>query len=171
MNDPKPWWQNAVCYQVYVRSFADGDGDGVGDLPGITSRLPYLRDLGVDALWITPFYPSPQNDHGYDVSDYRDVDPLFGSLDDADTLIATAHDLGLRVIVDIVPNHTSDEHAWFQEALAAPIAVLLWLYLVAIAVLIGAAVNAAFDEVFPQNTTTRARLELVQRLRERLPGR
>lgn len=119
MNDPKPWWQNAVCYQVYVRSFADGDGDGVGDLPGITSRLPYLRDLGVDALWITPFYPSPQNDHGYDVSDYRDVDPLFGSLDDADTLIATAHDLGLRVIVDIVPNHTSDEHAWFREAVAA----------------------------------------------------
>jgi alpha-glucosidase len=120
LNDPKnPWWRHAVCYQVYVRSFADSDGDGVGDLPGITSRLPYLRDLGVDALWITPFYTSPQKDHGYDVADYCDVDPLFGSLADADTLIARAHELDLRVIVDIVPNHTSDEHAWFQAALAA----------------------------------------------------
>ena len=121
LNDPKsqPWWREAVTYQVYVRSFADGDGDGVGDLPGITSRLPYLRDLGVDALWITPFYTSPQHDHGYDVADYRDVDPLFGTLDDADVLLSTAHDLGLKVIVDLVPNHTSSEHAWFQAALAA----------------------------------------------------
>ena len=123
LNDPitadPPWWRDAVVYQVYVRSFADSDGDGIGDLPGITSRLPYLRDLGVDALWITPFYPSPQHDHGYDVADYRDVDPLFGTLADADALIARAHDLGLRVIVDLVPNHTSDEHAWFQAALAA----------------------------------------------------
>jgi alpha-glucosidase len=119
--DPKrgPWWQDAVTYQVYVRSFADSDGDGVGDLPGITSRLPYLRDLGVDALWITPFYPSPQHDHGYDVADYRDVDPLFGDLAAADELLATAHDLGLKVIVDLVPNHTSDEHEWFRAALAA----------------------------------------------------
>jgi alpha-glucosidase len=113
------WWRDAVCYQVYVRSFADGDGDGIGDLPGITSRLPYLADLGVDALWITPFYPSPQNDHGYDVADYCDVDPLFGQLADADRLIERAHELGLRVIVDLVPNHTSDQHRWFQEALAA----------------------------------------------------
>ena len=119
-NDPTPlWWRHAVCYQVYVRSFADSNGDGVGDLPGITSRLPYLRDLGVDALWITPFYTSPQKDHGYDVADYCDVDPLHGSLADADEMIARAHELGLRMIVDIVPNHTSDQHPWFQAALAA----------------------------------------------------
>jgi alpha-glucosidase len=122
LNDPiatGPWWKDAVTYQVYVRSFADSDGDGVGDLPGITSRLPYLRDLGVDALWITPFYTSPQHDHGYDVADYCDVDPLFGDLAAADELLTTAHDLGLKVVVDLVPNHTSDEHAWFQAALAA----------------------------------------------------
>ncbi len=120
VNDPTThWWRNAVVYQVYVRSFADSDGDGIGDLPGITSRLPHLADLGVDALWITPFYTSPQHDHGYDVADYRDVDPLFGSLGDADALIARAHELDLRVVVDLVPNHTSDEHEWFQAALAA----------------------------------------------------
>ena len=120
LNDPNTqWWRDAVVYQVYVRSFADSDGDGIGDLPGITSRLPYLRDLGVDALWITPFYTSPQHDHGYDVADYCDVDPRFGSLADADTLLATAHELGLKVIVDLVPNHSSDEHEWFQAALAA----------------------------------------------------
>ena len=119
LNDQNEWWRHAVCYQVYVRSFADGDGDGVGDLPGITSRLPYLHDLGVDALWITPFYTSPQRDHGYDVADYRDVDPLFGSLADADALLERAHALGLKVIVDLVPNHTSDEHEWFRAALAA----------------------------------------------------
>src|ERR1700754_508991 len=125
-NDPNhadqtaPWWRHAVCYQVYVRSFADSDGDGVGDLPGITSRLPYLRDLGVDALWVTPFYTSPQNDHGYDVADHCDVDPLFGTLADADQLVASAHELGLRVIVDLVPNHTSSEHPWFKAALASP---------------------------------------------------
>lgn len=120
LNDPTThWWRNAVVYQVYVRSFADSDGDGIGDLPGITSRLPHLAELGVDALWITPFYTSPQHDHGYDVADYTDVDPLFGTLSDADELIARAHELGLRVVVDIVPNHTSDQHAWFQAALAA----------------------------------------------------
>src|SRR5688572_17054377 len=98
LNDPSaaPWWRDAVVYQVYVRSFADSDGDGLGDLPGITSRLPYLRDLGVDALWITPFYPSPQHDAGYDVSDYVDVDPRFGSLADAEALLEKAHALASR---------------------------------------------------------------------------
>jgi len=115
----QPWWRHAVTYQVYVRSFADSNGDGIGDLPGITARLPHLRDLGVDALWITPFYTSPQHDHGYDVADYTDVDPLFGTLRDADELIARAHELGLHLIVDLVPNHTSSEHEWFRAALAA----------------------------------------------------
>ena len=112
-----PWWKHSVCYQVYARSFADSDGDGVGDLTGIEQRLPYLADLGVDSVWITPFFTSPQNDHGYDVADYREVDRLFGSLEDFDSMLARAHDLGLRVIVDLVPNHTSIEHAWFQKAL------------------------------------------------------
>ncbi len=111
-----PWWREAVIYQVYVRSFADGDGDGLGDLPGVRARLPYLGRLGIDAVWLNPFYPSPQADAGYDVADYREVDPRFGSLDDADGLIADAHALGIRVIFDIVPNHTSDEHAWFRAA-------------------------------------------------------
>ncbi|MFG2400565.1 glycoside hydrolase family 13 protein [Streptomyces lydicus] len=109
------WWRDAVIYQVYVRSFADSDGDGVGDLRGARERLPYLRDLGVDAVWLTPFYASPQADGGYDVADYRAVDPLFGNLQDADDLIRTAHELDLRVIVDIVPNHTSDRHPWFRD--------------------------------------------------------
>ncbi len=113
------WWRHAVIYQIYPRSWADSDGDGIGDLPGITSRLPHLRDLGVDALWLSPFYTSPQADAGYDVADYRDVDPIFGGLGDADALIARAHELGLKVIVDMVPNHSSDEHVWFQAALAA----------------------------------------------------
>ncbi len=113
------WWRHAVIYQIYPRSWADGDGDGIGDLPGITARLPYLRDLGVDAVWLSPFYRSPMADAGYDVADYRAIDPLFGDLGDADALIARAHELGLRVIVDLVPNHTSDEHAWFRAALAA----------------------------------------------------
>ncbi len=113
------WWHSAVVYQVYPRSFADGNGDGVGDLPGITARLPYLRDLGVDAVWLSPYYVSPMADAGYDVADYRDIDPLFGNLGDAETLILEAHRLGIRVIADLVPNHTSDEHVWFQAALAA----------------------------------------------------
>ncbi|MEV4102766.1 alpha-amylase family glycosyl hydrolase [Nonomuraea sp. NPDC049649] len=111
------WWQDAAIYQVYVRSFADGNGDGVGDLIGVRERLPYLAGLGVDAIWLTPFYTSPMADFGYDVADYRDVDPLFGTLGDAKALIDEAHGHGLRVIVDIVPNHTSDQHPWFQEAL------------------------------------------------------
>ncbi|MFD8630809.1 glycoside hydrolase family 13 protein [Streptomyces sp. NPDC059533] len=111
------WWRDAVIYQVYVRSFADSDGDGVGDLRGVRERLPHLARLGVDAVWLTPFYVSPQADGGYDVADYRAVDPLFGDLADADELIAAAHALGLRVIVDVVPNHTSAEHPWFREAL------------------------------------------------------
>ncbi len=114
-----PWWRHAVCYQIYVRSFADSDGDGVGDLAGITSRLPYLAELGVDAIWLTPFYRSPQADHGYDVADYRDVDPRFGDLADFDTMLHTAHEHGLKVIVDVVPNHSSDAHDWFQAALSA----------------------------------------------------
>jgi alpha-glucosidase len=113
------WWRNACIYQVYIRSFADGNGDGIGDLAGMRGRLPYLRDLGVDAIWITPWFPSPMADGGYDVADYRDVDPVFGTLGDAEALIADAHALGLRVILDIVPNHCSDRHPWFQAALAA----------------------------------------------------
>lgn len=121
MSTEGPWWRDAVIYQIYVRSFADGDGDGMGDLAGIRRRLPYVQRLGVDAVWLTPFYPSPQADAGYDVADYRDVDPLFGDLDELDGVIADAHALGIRVIFDIVPNHTSSEHRWFQQALdAAP---------------------------------------------------
>jgi len=113
------WWRHAVIYQVYPRSFADASGDGIGDLPGVTARLDHLVELGVDAVWLSPFYRSPQADAGYDVADYRDVDPLFGTLADADALVARAHELGLRVIVDLVPNHTSDEHVWFRAALAS----------------------------------------------------
>jgi alpha-glucosidase len=116
----EPWWKSAVIYQIYVRSFCDSNGDGIGDLPGVTSRLRHVADLGCGAIWLTPFYRSPQADHGYDVADYRDVDPLFGTLADFDELVATAHGLGLKVLVDVVPNHTSSEHPWFQEALASP---------------------------------------------------
>lgn len=114
------WWRSAVIYQVYPRSFRDFDGDGVGDLRGITEELPQLADLGVDAVWLSPFYRSPQRDAGYDVSDYCDVDPIFGTLGDFDVMMAESHRLGLRVIVDLVPNHCSDQHAAFQAALAAP---------------------------------------------------
>lgn len=113
------WWRDAVVYQVYPRSFADGNGDGIGDLTGITSRVGYLADLGVDAVWLSPFYPSALADGGYDVDDYRDVDPRIGTLTDFDAMVAALHGAGIRVIVDIVPNHTSNRHAWFREALAA----------------------------------------------------
>ena len=113
------WWRSAVIYQIYPRSFADANGDGIGDLPGITSRLPHLAALGIDAVWLSPFFVSPMADAGYDVADYRDIDPRFGTLADADALVAEAKRLGLRVIIDLVPNHTSDEHEWFQQALAA----------------------------------------------------
>lgn len=111
------WWQSGVIYQIYPRSFRDSDGDGVGDLAGVSQRLDYLAGiLGVDAIWLSPFYPSPMRDFGYDVADYCDVDPLFGDLDDFDRLLAAAHERGLRVIVDLVPNHTSDEHPWFRAS-------------------------------------------------------
>ncbi|MBX3116846.1 MAG: glycoside hydrolase family 13 protein [Cryobacterium sp.] len=113
------WWRSAVIYQVYPRSFADADGDGLGDLSGIRSRLGSLKELGVDAVWLSPFYTSPQHDAGYDVADYRQVDPRFGDLHDFDLLLAEAHSHELKVIIDLVPNHTSSDHKWFQEALAA----------------------------------------------------
>ncbi|GAA2749150.1 glycoside hydrolase family 13 protein [Kitasatospora cinereorecta] len=117
--EPSDWWRTAAIYQVYPRSFADGNGDGVGDLAGIRARLPYLAELGVDAVWFNPWYPSPMADGGYDVADYRDVDPVFGTLEEAEKLIAEARDLGIRTVVDIVPNHVSDRHPWFRDALAA----------------------------------------------------
>jgi alpha-glucosidase len=114
------WWRDAVVYQVYVRSFADANGDGIGDLAGVLERLPYLHELGVDALWFNPWYPSPMADTGYDVADYRAIEPAFGTLEQAEQLIAEARALGIRCIVDIVPNHVSDQHPWFQAALASP---------------------------------------------------
>ena len=117
------WWRHAVGYEIYVRSFADSDGDGLGDLPGVRQRLDHVAELGVDLLWLTPFYPSPQADHGYDVADYLDVDPRFGTLADLDALVADAHELGLRVMIDLVPNHTSDRHPWFVEARSSRAAV------------------------------------------------
>src|SRR6476620_10924742 len=112
------WWETAVVYQVYIRSFADDNGDGVGDIAGLRSRLPYLESLGVDAVWINPWYPSPMKDAGYDVSDFRAIEPAFGTLADAEAMISEAHRLGIRVLLDLVPNHLSDQHRWFQQALA-----------------------------------------------------
>jgi alpha-glucosidase len=114
------WWRSSVIYQIYPRSFADGNGDGMGDLKGITEKLPHLAELGVDAIWCSPFFKSPQKDAGYDVSDYKDIDPLFGTLDDFDALVSASKKLGIKVIVDLVPNHSSDQHELFQAALAAP---------------------------------------------------
>src|SRR5215813_1743878 len=120
MSASSAWWSHAVYYQIYPRSFADGNGDGTGDLIGIRERLPYLRDLGVDAVWLSPFYRSPMADGGYDVADPTDVDPLFGTLADFDALLTDAHAMGIRVTVDLVPNHVSDQHPWFQAALRDP---------------------------------------------------
>ncbi|MBC9712903.1 glycoside hydrolase family 13 protein [Streptomyces sp. TRM66268-LWL] len=114
-----PWWRSAAIYQIYPRSYADGNGDGIGDIAGIRARLPHLRELGVDAVWISPWYPSPMADGGYDVADYRDIDPLFGTLAEAEALIDEAHELDIRVIIDIVPNHCSDQHPLFRAALEA----------------------------------------------------
>jgi alpha-glucosidase len=113
------WWQTGVIYEIYARSFQDSNGDGIGDLRGITQRLPYLVELGVDAVWLSPIFPSPMADFGYDISDYTGIDPLFGSLDDFDALLAAAHSRGLKVILDLVPNHTSDRHPWFLESRAS----------------------------------------------------
>ena len=114
------WWETAVVYQLYVRSFADSNDDGIGDLAGIRSRLPYLADLGIDAIWLNPCYPSPQADHGYDVADYFDIEPDYGDLDEFDALVRDARAVGIRIMMDVVPNHCSSEHAWFRAALAAP---------------------------------------------------
>jgi alpha-glucosidase len=116
---PETWWRGAAIYQVYLRSFADGNGDGLGDLAGLRSRLAYLSDLGIDAIWLNPWYPSPMSDGGYDVADYRNIEPIFGTLAEAEKLIQEAHELNIKIIIDVVPNHSSDQNAWFQEALAA----------------------------------------------------
>jgi alpha-glucosidase len=118
-DNPADWWRQAVVYQVYPRSFLDETADGIGDLAGVTSKVPYLVTLGMDAVWLSPFYPSALADGGYDVDDYRDVDPRLGTLADFDELSATLHEAGLKLIVDIVPNHSSNRHVWFREALAA----------------------------------------------------
>ena len=119
-NSNGAWWQSAVVYQVYPRSFNDASGDGVGDLAGIVARLDYLQELGVDVLWLSPMFPSPQDDAGYDISDYQDVDPVFGSLADFDRLLAEAHRRGMKLVLDLVVNHTSDEHRWFQQSRRGP---------------------------------------------------
>ncbi|MET0678268.1 MAG: alpha-amylase family glycosyl hydrolase, partial [Bradyrhizobium sp.] len=119
MNTSRPWWESAVIYQVYPRSFQDTNGDGIGDLAGIAERLPYLVDLGIDAIWISPIFRSPMQDFGYDIADYIAIDPIFGAMADFDHLIAEAHARGIKLILDFVPNHSSDQHAWFAESRAS----------------------------------------------------
>ena len=119
MSGSIPWWQRAVFYQVYPRSFADANGDGIGDLPGLIARLDTLADLGVDAIWLSPHYPSPQFDCGYDISDYTAVHPEYGTLADFEHLLAEVHRRGMHLILDLVLNHTSDQHPWFQESRAS----------------------------------------------------
>ena len=116
VNEKKAWWKEAVIYQIYPRSFADSNGDGIGDLNGITSRLPYLAKLGIDVIWLSPVYRSPNDDNGYDISDYRDIMTEFGTMEDFDRMLDTAHRLGLKIVMDLVVNHTSDEHPWFVES-------------------------------------------------------
>jgi alpha-glucosidase len=111
-----PWWQTGVVYQVYPRSFQDSGGDGIGDLKGVTSRLDYLNELGIDAIWLSPMFRSPMKDFGYDISDFLAVDPRFGTLEDFDELVGRAHAKGIKILLDLVPNHTSDEHPWFTES-------------------------------------------------------
>ena len=118
--ESRDWYKEAVFYQIWVRSFCDGNGDGIGDLAGITGKLDYLRDLGVDAVWISPFFKSPQDDCGYDISDFCDVDGQYGTLADFDALLAAAHERGIRVLLDLVVNHTSTQHPWFRAAVADP---------------------------------------------------
>ena len=115
-NKKTKWWQKAVIYQIYPRSFYDSNADGIGDLQGIIKKLPYLQELGIDAIWLSPVFRSPQDDNGYDISDYQDIDPIFGNLQDMDELIAEAKKRGIRIIMDLVLNHSSDEHPWFLEA-------------------------------------------------------
>ena len=112
----KNWWRHGIFYQIYPRSFQDTNADGVGDLAGIIERLPYLKELGIDAVWLSPIFPSPMADFGYDISDYADIDPLFGTMEDFDALVAAVHESGLKLILDLVPNHTSDQHPWFIES-------------------------------------------------------
>ena len=113
----RKWWQSSVVYQIYPRSFQDSNGDGIGDIPGITKRLPYIRELGADVIWLSPVYQSPNDDNGYDISDYQAINPEFGTMEDFDEMLRTAHSLGLKIVMDLVVNHTSDEHRWFKEAL------------------------------------------------------
>ena len=116
MENKNKWWKNAVVYQIYPKSFQDSDGDGIGDIPGIISRLDYLKKLGIDAIWLSPVYRSPQDDNGYDISDYQDIEPMFGTMEDMEQLFVEAKKRGIRIMMDLVLNHTSDEHRWFLEA-------------------------------------------------------
>src|ERR1700721_2197936 len=115
----KDWWQHGIFYQIYPRSFQDSDSDGGGDINGVIARLPFLKSLGIDAVWLSAIYPPPMADFGYDISDYTGIDPLFGTMADFDALLAAVHESGLKIILDLVPNHTSDQHPWFAEARSA----------------------------------------------------